>query len=219
MVPVGLLVALVLAYFVWPAYQDFAQQAYDVFSSGDRTRIEEWVRGFGAWGFAVLMGLMLLQTILAFLPSLLLMVVAVLSYGPLLGGALAWGGMLLAATLGYVIGRALGVAAVDRLIGPSTEKKMARFVDRYGIWGVIAGRISPALSTDAVSIVAGMARMSYLPFLLATGAGTLPLTILVAWLGRDVERMQTGLIWVSIVSLVVFVAYVVYDRKKRASDR
>ena len=213
-VPLGLVLALGLAYLLWPAFNQFVEDAYDVFSSGDQARIEEWVKGFGAWGFGVLLVLMLLQTILAFLPSLLLMVVSVLSYGPWLGGVLAWTGMLLAASLGYLIGHGLGVAAVDRLIGPGTEKKMARFVDRYGIWGVIAGRISPALSTDAVSIVAGMARMHYVPFILATGAGTLPLTVLVAWLGSDVERMTTGLIWVSAVSLAAFLGYVIYDRRK-----
>src|SRR5690606_25642220 len=162
-------------------YRAFVDEAYNVFSTGDHTQTQEWVRGFGAWGFVVLLALMLMQTILAFLPSLVLMVVAVLSYGPLLGGLLAWSGMLLAATLGYAIGRGLGVATVDRLLGPATEKKMMRFVDRYGIWGVIAGRISPVLSTDAVSIVAGVGRMRYLHFIAATAAGTLPLTVLVAW--------------------------------------
>lgn len=214
-IPLGLIAALAIAYFAWPESKAFFDEAYGTFSTGDQQQIESWVKGFGAWGFVVLIAMMLMQTVLAFLPSLALMVVSVLAYGSLLGAALAWGGMLLAATLGYAIGRSLGVAAVDRLIGEHTERKISRFVDRYGTWGVIAGRISPVLSTDAVSIVAGMARMSYLNFLWATAVGTLPLTVLVAWLGSDVNRLQTGLLWVSALSIGVFVLYVIYDRRWR----
>jgi uncharacterized membrane protein YdjX (TVP38/TMEM64 family) len=57
--------------------------------------------------------------------------------------------------------------------------------------------------------------MRYLPFIVATGLGTLPLTVLIAWLGAEAGRMKTGLIWVSVVSLAVFGAYVVWDRRRR----
>lgn len=214
-VPLGLVGVLVGAYFLWPSFNDFVSEAYSIFSDGDQERTRAWVRGFGAWGFVVLVAMMLMQTIIAFLPSLVLMVVSVLAYGPVLGGGLAWGGMLLAASLGFVIGRGLGVAAVDRIIGPETEARMLRFVDRYGTWAVIAARISPVLSTDAVSIVAGMAKMRYVRFVIATGIGTLPLTVLVAWLGADVNRLQSGLIWVSIISIGMLIAYIAYDFRRR----
>ena len=87
-------------------------------------------------------------------------------------------------------------------------------LERYGVWGVVAARLSPVLSTDAVSIVAGLVGMRFWRFVLATAAGTLPLTVLVAWLGADIDRLKTGLIWVSVVSLATFVGYVAYDRWK-----
>lgn len=213
LIPLGLVALLGLLYAFWPAFQAFADEAYAVAASGDQERMQAWVQGFSPWGFAIILGLMLAQSILAVIPSMLMMVVAVLAYGPLVGGVLAWGGLLLAATLAYGIGRALGPVTVDRLVGAKTERKVARFVDRYGIWGIIAARVAPAISTDAVSFVAGLVEMRYVRFILATAVGTLPLTVLVAWLGRDIDRLQTGLIWVSVVSLVLFVGYVVYDRK------
>jgi len=94
---------------------------------------------------------MVAQTLLAFIPSVLIMVVSVLAYGPLWGGLLSWGGLVMAALVAYGIGRALGPVTVDRLIGRKTEQKLKRFVERYGVWGIIVARISPALSTDAVS--------------------------------------------------------------------
>lgn len=215
--PMAVVALVVGLYFTWPAFHGFVDEAYQVFSSGRQERIEAWVGQFGVWSFAVVLGLMLLQTILAFLPSVATMVVAVVAFGSWIGGLLTWGGLLLAASLGYSIGRSFGVASVDRLIGPETEQKMEEVLGRYGVWAVIAARLSPVLSTDAVSIAAGLVRMKFLPFIAATAVGTLPLTVLIAWLGADINRLKTGLIWISVVSLTIFVAYVVYDRRKRSA--
>jgi len=215
---VALLALLTGLYFVWPGFQRFIDDAYRVLSSGEQAQVEQWVSGFGGWGFAVIIALVLFQTIVAFLPSLVTMVVAVLAYGPVLGGLLAWGGLLLAASFGYGIGRALGPVTVDRLIGTKAEQKVEDFVEQYGIWAIIAARISPVLSTDAISIVAGLADMAFWRFLLATAIGTLPLTVLVAWLGSDIDRLQTGLIWISVISLAIFIGYVVYDRHRQPEN-
>ena len=215
--PLAVVVLVVVLYFVWPSFHSFVDEAYQVLSSGQQKRIEAWVGQFGAWSFAVVLALMLLQTIVAFLPSVATMVVAVVSYGPWIGGLLAWGGLLLAASLGYSIGRSVGVASVDRLIGAKTERRVEGLLDRYGVWAVVAARVSPVLSTDAVSIAAGLVRMKFLPFITATAAGTLPLTVLVAWLGADIDRLKTGLIWISVASVAIFAAYVVYDRRNRST--
>lgn len=204
-------------YFWWPAYHDFLKEAYTKLSSGEREEVRRWIEGFGAWGALVILALMILQTLIPFLPSLLTMVVAVLAYGAWLGGLVAWGGLLVAAALGYAIGLLVGPVTVDHIIGGKTEGKVEHFVDRYGSWAIVAARISPALSTDAVSIVAGLVKMPFLKFALATAAGTLPLTILVSWLGEDIDRLKAGLIWISVISLLIFVGYVVWDKKHRAS--
>jgi uncharacterized membrane protein YdjX (TVP38/TMEM64 family) len=215
LVPLGVIAALLLAYFVWPGFRSLVDEAYRVVTSGDRAQLEAWVSGFGAWGPALIYALMVAQTLLAFIPSLLVTVVPVLAYGPLWGGLLAWSGLLLAALVAYGIGRSLGPVTVERLIGHKTERQIEGFVERYGIWGVVAARISPALSTDAVSFVAGLVKMRLWRFALATAVGTLPLVVLVAFLGSDLERLRGGLIWVSVLSLGAFVLYVVWDRRRR----
>ena len=85
-------------------------------------------------------------------------------------------------------------------------------MDRYGIWAIIIARMSPFLSDDAISFVAGFATMRYWQFILATFAGILPLTILLAWLGEDWERLKNGLVWVSVVSVILFICYIIYDK-------
>lgn len=215
LIPVGLLALLIGLYFLWPGFQKFVDEAYRVLSIGEQQQVEQWVDGFGFWRFAVIFALMLMQVVLAFLPSVIVMVVCVVAFGPVLGGLLAWIGMLVAASFGYGIGYWLSDVAFSRLIGAFTERKMEHFVDRYGVWAVVAARISPVLSTDAVSITAGLVQMRFLKFALATGVGTIPLTILIAWLGSDINLLKSGLIWISVVSMAVFVGYVLYDHKKQ----
>ena len=219
LVPLGVFAAVGALYTLSPAAREFAQDAYAALGSGDRARTEQWVRGFGAWGPATVLLLMIAQTVIPVIPSVLLMVVTVLAYGPLWGGALTFGGLLLAASVAFGLGRALGPATVGRLVGERTERKVEEFVDRYGAWGVIVARISPVISTDAVSFAAGLVGMRFPRFVLATAVGTLPLTVLVAWLGEDVDRLQAGLIWISVVSLAAFVAYVIRDRRRCARGR
>ena len=217
-IPLAFIGVLVALYFAWPAFQASAHEAYAALMSGEQARVEAWVAQFGAWGFAAILALMLLQALLAFIPSVLIMVVAVLAYGPWVGGLLAWGGLLLAASMAHVIGRLLGPVTVERLIGHETEEKIDGFLARYGVWAIIAARISPALSTDAISYAAGLAGMSYARFAAATALGTVPLTVLVAYLGADVQHLESGLLWVSALSLLLFAGYVVYDKRYAQPD-
>jgi uncharacterized membrane protein YdjX (TVP38/TMEM64 family) len=207
-----LLLTLVSMYFAWPSFHQFVQRAYEVVSSGDQRRIETWVRGYGPWGVVVVLGLMFLQSVVAVLPSIGTMIAAVLAYGPLWGGALAWGGMLLTGSFMYGVGRALGPVTVERFIGEKTSKRVEQIVERYGSWAVVIARLTPFSSSDAVSFIAGALSMSYLRFLLAMAGGTLPLTVLIAWLGHDMGRLKVGLLVASAVTLVAFIAHLIWQR-------
>ncbi len=216
LVPVLVVGAVAALYFLWPAFGNFVDEAYAVLSSGDRKRTEQWVEGFGAWGPVAILGFMVAQTVVPVIPSILVMVVAVLAFGPWWGGLLSYAGLLLAASIAYGIGRALGPVTVGKILGNKTEAKLEGFVGDYGFWAIIVARISPVLSTDAVNIIAGLAKMALWRFMAATAAGTLPLTLLVSYLGADIDRLQMGLIGVSVISVALFVVSVVVDRRKKA---
>ncbi|RIJ34406.1 TVP38/TMEM64 family protein [Pontibacter oryzae] len=211
-----LIVALVGAYFVFPGFQEEVNKGWDVLTSGDKNRITQWVDQFGFWGPFFIVLAMVAQMFLLVINVVALMLVAIIAYGSFWGSLLAITAVAVASTIGYWIGKSIGQAGVSKLIGHKSERKVTQFVDKYGIWAVIIARISPFLSNDAVSFVAGLAKMGYLRFLGATLAGIVPLTILLAWLGEDNERLKTGLIWVSAVSLAIFIGYIIYDKMKRS---
>ncbi|PTX21338.1 putative membrane protein YdjX (TVP38/TMEM64 family) [Pontibacter mucosus] len=203
---------LVASYFIFPGFQQGVQDGWEVLTSGNEQRISEWVSQFGFWGPFFIVAAMVAQMFLLVINVVALMLVAIIAYGPVWGSVIAVTAVAVASTVGYWIGRGLGEATVSKLIGQKSERKVAGFMDKYGIWAIIIARISPFLSNDAVSLVAGLAGMGYFKFMAATLAGIVPLTILLAWLGEDNDRLMNGLIWVSAVSLAVFLGYLGYKK-------
>lgn len=207
-----LIAAVVASYFIFPEFKSTVQEGWDVLRSGNEKKISDWVSQFGFWGPFFIILAMILQMFLLVINVVALMLVAILAYGTFWGSVIALSAVLIASTIGYLIGLSVGKTGVGKIIGHKTEQKVSDFMEKYGLWAIIIARISPFLSNDAVSFVAGFAKMTYLKFIFATFTGILPLTILLAWLGRDFDRLKNGLIWISVISLALFIGYVVYDK-------
>ncbi|WP_204336892.1 TVP38/TMEM64 family protein [Cryomorpha ignava] len=182
--------------------------------SDDEADIKRWVGELGFWGPLFIIVAMVVQMFLIFVPSPLLMVVAVLAYGPVLGTILAIVSVMISSTIGYFVGRMIGEEALYRLIGKSKEDKMESYVSQYGLWVVIISRVSPVFSNDAISFVAGILNMKFLKFIGATFVGITPLAILIGWFGENNDRLRTGLIWTSVICVVLLVAYIIFDRRR-----
>ena len=217
-ISIGILLALVLSYFFIPDVKEFLSNAWEVLTSGDKAKTREWVSQFGWFGPVVIIITMVLQMFLIVIPSPLLMVVTVLAYGSVGGALILFIAIFLASSTGYFIGRYFGPVMVEKIIGKKTEKKISEFIDDYGFWTVIVIRLSPFLSNDAISFVGGVLKMGYWKFIGATMIGIAPLIIFIAYLGNEYERLKTGLVWTSIISSVLFIGFIFWDKKIRTSN-
>ncbi|MEH6681807.1 MAG: TVP38/TMEM64 family protein [Sediminicola sp.] len=208
---------LVLAYFYVPGVREFFIQSWNTLKSGDGPKIKQWVDGFGLWGPVVIILAMILQMFLLVIPSLVLMVVSILAYGPIWGSLLVLASIIMASSVGYWIGSYFGPVLVNRLLGPKAGEKSTGFLEKYGFWAIIITRLNPFLSNDAISFVAGILRMGYWKFIGATVVGIAPLIFFIAILGKSTDSLQTGLLWSSVISLLLFVLYVYWDKRKSNS--
>ena len=214
-ISIAVVAAIVLSYFFIPEVKEFLSNGWEVLTSGDEERTRQWVSQFGYFGPVVIILAMVLQMFLLVIPTPVLMVVTILAYGPVIGSIILFAAVFIASTTGYFIGRYFGPVIVEKLIGVKSEKKLTSFIEDYGFWTVIVVRLSPFLSNDAISFVGGVLKMGYWRFIGATMLGISPLIIFIAYLGGNYERLKTGLIWASIISLVLFVAFVWWDKKVR----
>lgn len=213
-ISIAIIVGAIAAYFLVPSVNQFFTEAWNVLTSDDEQKVKDWVGQFGFGGPLVIIAAMTLQMFLLVIPTPLLMIVSVLAYGPFWGALLILIAVFVASSAGYFIGAYFGPPLVEKIIGEKSEKKIASFIDDYGFWTVIVTRISPFLSNDAISLIAGTLRMGYWRFIGATIIGILPLAILIAYLGKDINRLKSGLIWGSIISVILFIAFVWWDKSR-----
>ena len=210
---------LVGSYFFWPEARDFFDRAWEVLTSGDQQEVRDWVRGFGWLGPVVIVASMVVQMFLIVVPSVVLMIGSILAYGPFWGSLVVVVAIFTASTIGYLIGRSLSERTVKKLIGEKSEEQVTRFIRDYGFWAVVITRVNPILSNDAISFVAGVLGMNYWKFIGSTLLGIAPLTLALALVGGLSDSFKNGLIWVSAVSAVLFVAFVWWDRRRKHSGK
>lgn len=214
-ISIVIIAGVIASYFSIPEVEQFLNNTWQVLTSNDENRIKQWVDGFGWFGPVVLVLAMIAQMFLLIIPTILLMVVSILAYGPFWGSIIIIASVFSASSVGYFIGRYFGQTIVLKLLGQKTENKIESFIDDYGFWAVIITRLNPFLSNDAISFVGGILKMGYWRFIGATIIGILPLTIFIAILGKSTDTLKSGLLYGSIVVLVVFGIYLFWDKKKK----
>ncbi|WP_178990325.1 TVP38/TMEM64 family protein [Winogradskyella schleiferi] len=214
-----IIAGLIVSYFLVSDVKEFMNNAWDVLTSDDEQRITTWVNGFGWFGPVVLILAMIVQMFLIIIPTVLLMVVSILAYGPIWGSLIVLAAVFSASTVGYFIGNYFGKNIVLKLLGQKTEDKIEAFIDNYGFWAVIVTRLNPFLSNDAISFVGGMLKMGYWRFIGATLIGILPLTIFIAIVGENTDSLKSSLLWGSIVCLVAFGIYVYWDKSRKKKSK
>lgn len=183
--------------------------------SEDHQRIQEYFRDFGFWGPATIIVFIILQMFLLIFPSWLPIIVAVLAYGFWAGVLVNLVGIGIASTIGYYIGNKIESGLLNNFMSKKKENKMKFWISHYGFGTVVLFRISPFFSNDSISFIAGIFRMRYKKFMLATYAGMVPLSLAVGYFSKDFERMEQGLYWIGGIGFVLYAGYVYLDYKKR----
>ncbi len=216
LVSAAVIAGLILTYFLSPGARDFAQQAWEALQSGEYDRVSRWFDELGWMGPLVIILLMVVQMFLIVLPSWGLMIISVIAYGPFWGAVTAVVAVGVASSIGYVLGRAFGRAALEKLAGKN--EGVQRFIERYGFGAVFLFRISPLLSSDAISLIAGVLHMEFGRFMAATLLGITPLAAAIAYFGSEADKMKTGLYWLGGIGLALYAAFIWWDwrRKKKA---
>lgn len=211
-ISLGLLGIAVALYLILPDFRQGVHEAYTILTSEDQERTREWVSQFGVWGPVVILVSMVLQMFLFIVPNILLILICILSYGPVWGGLLAWSGIFLASTVGYFIGNRLSPVIVDKLVSAKTQENLRDFIRRYGMKAIFIMRVS-SLSNDGLSLVAGLLEMQYRRFITATLLGITPLIAVLAIFGHN-GKVEKGLIWVGVFLLTCLIIYIIVDRKR-----
>jgi uncharacterized membrane protein YdjX (TVP38/TMEM64 family) len=212
-IPASAIAILVGSYFLFPGFKETVNEIFSVLTSDDESKMESWFAQFGFFGPIMIILAMAVQMFLFVVPNVLLMMIAIVTYGPVWGSVISIVGVFSSSTLGYFIGRKLNPVTLDKFVSPKSQKKISEFIKDYGVGAIIITRLS-SFSNDALSFVAGILEMSYKRYILSTLAGITPLIITLAIYGRN-GKIEKGLIWVAAISLVMLVVYIVIDKRRK----
>jgi len=147
--------SLVLLYFVNTDVNQFFKESWDVLSSGNEKRIAEWVSQFSWWGPLIVVFVMVAQMFLFVVPSVVVMVVSIIAYGPLYGTIIILTAIFCASSLGYMIGKVLGTSFIEKIVGRKSNGKIEYFLEKYGFWAVFITRISPFYPMTLLALLRG----------------------------------------------------------------
>lgn len=106
-------------------------------------------------------------------PLTFLILVTILSFGPLLGFMYALSGAMIGATISYTVGRMLGREAIMRFGGNRINDISRRLAGR-GILAIIAIRMVPIAPFAVINIVIGASHIRLRDLIIGTAIGMLP---------------------------------------------
>lgn len=211
----GIVIILTVLFFTDTPFQNSMKELWDALMSGNQQNISSVIKSFGAWGIAAIILIIILQMFLVVIPSWLPMIAAALVYGTFSSILISSTGVFLASTIGYSLGLGLSENALHKFISDKTFDKLNYWVSHYGFWSIVLFRVSPFLSNDAISVLAGGLKMNYLKFITATMIGIVPLATAIAFFASDIQTLKTGLYWIGGAGIVFYGIFVFIDHRKR----
>jgi uncharacterized membrane protein YdjX (TVP38/TMEM64 family) len=210
-----------LLYLLSEGFRSETNRALGILSRGDIAGLRDYIVSFGLWAPVASCFLMVLQALVAPVPSFLITFANGLAFGVFWGWMLSLFGHVLAAFVCFGISRSLGRVPVEVLVGKTGLESADRWFARWGTYAVFAGRLLPGVAFDAISYAAGLTNMRFRNFIAATALGIFPQTFLYSYLGRQApEYVALFLVTSGIVLLgAIVVAAVSYGRERRGPKR
>jgi uncharacterized membrane protein YdjX (TVP38/TMEM64 family) len=157
----------------------------------DKGMIKHWTEQAGPWGPALIVFLMMASIVASPIPSAPVAMVSGAAYGYFMGAIYVAIGSELGALTAFMIARYLGRDYVERWLGDKATKGLLGSQNLL-MFTVFGSRLLPFISFDAISYAAGLSRLRLWRFLVATLAGILPASFILAYFGAEAMSGEFG---------------------------
>jgi len=179
--------------------------------------IREFIQSMGFFAPLVFILIMIVAIIISPIPSLPLTIVSGLIWGPYLGTLYSVTGALIGAIISFSIARKIGRATVEKMLRQDINFCNI-WTDNKMFWIVLFARLFPFFQFDIVSYGAGITKMSYSQFAMATLIGMTPTTYIFVRFGNFlVVPSWTGIVLSLMLIAGIFAVPMLI--KRRASLR
>lgn len=176
-----------------------------------------WFAKIRPYAWAMAIGLLVADLLLP-LPATAIMAALGSVYGVLTGTMIAVVGSTLSAITAYALARLAGKRGAAILATEDELAKFKSFFDKWGGGAIIISRALPILP-EVMSLLAGLARMSFSRFVVAVLLGTIPTSLLFAYIGATaVDKPWWGIVVASLVPLALWPLFLIVIRKRKVDE-
>jgi uncharacterized membrane protein YdjX (TVP38/TMEM64 family) len=217
MILLGLVVLAGSAWLLSPTLRTEISVMVEMIARGRVDALGDHLASYGALGPLISLGIMVLQGILAPLPAFVITFANGLAFGTFWGWVISLAGHVLASSVAFYLARRLGRTRVQALVTKKGLNGADEWLERWGPQAVFLTRLAPGISFDAVSYAAGLTKIRFKHFVIATTLGVIPETLLFAYLGHAAEDKAPLVMGISFaVAVSGVIAAVVVGRRRRA---
>ncbi len=175
---------------------------------------ERYIKSYGSWSIAAFLVISTIRPIAVIIPITLMTLIAGGIYGPIYGFILAMVSIFISSNVAFFISRYLGKAFVERLIRKRADKLNVQ-LEKNGFKIVLLMRLSGVFPLDLVSYTAGLTKVKYKEFIIATMIGSAPETFSVAYMGHHIRNpLSPGFILSVVLVLVTVGIPLIYNKIK-----
>ncbi len=163
----------------------FPEQVSALLAWVDRDRIKALTERAGPWGPMLIILLMAGAVVFSPIPSAPIALASGAAYGHYKGALYVVIGAETGALIAFSLARFLGRDAIQRWFGDKLSGFRVLGSQSLLMWLVFTSRLMPFLSFDLVSYAAGLSALSFWRFAIATLAGVIPASFLLAHFGGE----------------------------------
>ena len=173
------------------------------------------IQSYGSLGLLVVM---IIQTIIAPIPSEALLMfsgaIGIKIFDIVIFGGL---GLIIGSVIAFYIARRGGKPIIVKLIGKKWINRVDNWIEKKGAITILFTRLIPIIPFDLISYMAGITRLSFKYYLLATVLGAFPRSFLLAIMGVSLKETLTfigiGLDLIFMIGIIGFIVLAYCDRK------
>jgi len=203
---VGLCVLILTGFFLWGEH-------WETWLSPERTR--EFFEEYGNAAGLIGAGLLVVDLIFP-IPSSAVIGGLGAALGVWAGFLWGWIGLVVSGFTGYGVARLGGKRWADKLTRPEERNRFQHMFDTWGGLALVSTRMLPILP-EVLSVLAGLYRMHFNRFAIATLLGTIPPALVYAWIGAHAVEHPGPAIWTLV--LITVAAWFVFQAVKSRAER
>jgi len=169
---------------------------------GNIDRLKSFILSYGIWAPLISAFLMVLQSVVLFLPAFPIFVVNALAFGLPGGLLLSWGSAVLGSVSCFAIAKTLGRPVAQRLVNKIHLETADVALKKYEKYIILFFGFVPVVSFDVISYAAGLTLLTYWEFIPLVSIAQIPSALFYSLLVHKVNQRALDAYWV--VAAILF---------------